>query len=343
MTLKRTTGAGYGLLVMFCLLFGVEAVLHDDDWLYRYRSVFAAGRALDKLRYVESYVPEILLIGNSRVDNGFDPKTLSNVIGGRVSAFNLGIPGANARILYGIMSNLAEARLLGPGHIDHVVIGLDESVLQSGDDLGYSVFFANRGVLWQQHEYRDWLASWVRLWGYSPNLKKLREPAKLVAFVDATRGSVPPHGGAASEHLGYRAGIAGAFQDSGQIQFQEAGSKNPPDKMTLDYFWRLLDLLVKQQVNVAVLFPPLLNRNVLYLSPGDPAATQYLSVARQLTARGVPLIDLEPNHERDVSEFSNPGHLNDRGAQRYTRLLAYELKKVWGRQILSEAVAHDIQ
>src|ERR1700720_1151671 len=90
---------GAGFVFALALLAVVEVWLHNDDFLYRYRSVFAVGRAMDKLRYVESQAPAVVIVGNSRVDNAFDPVTVrANLHGiepGQV--FNLGMPGADAR------------------------------------------------------------------------------------------------------------------------------------------------------------------------------------------------------------------------------------------------------
>ncbi len=93
---------GAGTLFAFLLLLMVELWLHTDSFLFRYRSVFAAGRAMDKILYIEKNVPATIILGNSRVDNGFDPKTLkinTNALSNGI-VFNLGIPGANARFFY---------------------------------------------------------------------------------------------------------------------------------------------------------------------------------------------------------------------------------------------------
>jgi hypothetical protein len=281
------------------LLGVVELCLHTDAFLQRYRSVFAVGRAAAKLHYVESHVPTVLLIGNSRVDNDFDPATLQAQLPAvrPGTIFNFGMPGADARTLYGILHRLAADGLLGPDRIANVVIGLDESFLQPGDGLGYDVFFANRAAMWQHHEYIDLLRSAIRLWGYSDNLKELREPAKLERFVIASIRSVAPLGGEAGEHLGYRAGFGG-LQEVGQTTVQEAGSKRPPDQTLRAYLRRSLDLLAARKVRCAVVFPPLLNRDVLYLTPHDPAAAPYLDVASEIAARGIPLFALDPGGAR---------------------------------------------
>jgi len=69
---------GLGAAFALFLLLVPEAMLHTDGFFYRYRAVFAAGRAMDKLRYVEATVPTLLIVGNSRVDNGFDPGAIAD-------------------------------------------------------------------------------------------------------------------------------------------------------------------------------------------------------------------------------------------------------------------------
>ena len=321
----------WGGFAFALLLLGLaEAYLHTDDFLHRYRSVFAVGRAMDKVRYVEAHPPNTLIVGNSRVDNAFDPATLQANWPGMSpgDVFNLGMPGADARTLYGVLVRLADKGLLGNGRITRVVIGLDESFLQAGDLLGYGVFFADRTALLDQGEYLDLLRSMARLWGYSDNLKELREPARLQRFAYASWQDLEPVGGGAGAHLGYRAGF-GELQDAAQAATQEAGSKEPPDARLLAYFGRCLDLLAAKGVSVAVVFPPLLNREVLYVSSGDPAALPYKDLAGQLKERGIPLITLDSGGIRRPDEFVNAGHLNDRGAQRFSRLLADQLAHLW--------------
>lgn len=319
-------GAAFGLI----LLGAVEACLHTDGFLHRYRSVFAVGRAMDKLAYVEMQTPGMLIVGNSRVDNAFDPATVqANLPGippGQV--FNFGMPGADARTLYGVLLRLADAGLLQPGRIGKIVIGLDESFVQGGDTLGYGVFFADRRAMWHEGEYLDLMRSCFRLWGFSDNLKELREPATLERFAKASWRDLDPVGGGAAAHFGYRAGF-GDLQDPAQVAAQEAGSKQPPDAHLLAYFWRCLDLLAAHRVATAVVFPPLLHREVLYLAPTDPAAAPYLRLVAELDARGVPRLSLDPGGARSPEEFVNAGHLNDRGAKRFSRLLAERLRQAW--------------
>lgn len=337
--LSPTTGAakvvptrpGCGLAVAALLLIAVEFLLHTDTFLHRYRSVFAAGRALDKTLYATENCPSMLLLGNSRADNGFDPRTVASGLGNPLErgAFNLGVPGADARVLAGIVDRLDAAGCLREGGVRKVVLGLDEALVQPIDTLGQTVFFAPSGRLWNDGQYHDALRATVRLYGYTSNLRQLREPASLQRFIQATVASVDPVGGGAAQHLGYRAGFGG-LQDAQSAQLQEASSVAPPDPVNVRQLWRLLDLLDARGVQVAVVFPPLLNREVLYVAGEMPDAAPYRAMAEELRRRAIPLITLSDGQPRLASEFVNPGHLNDRGAQRYSRLLAQALQRVWG-------------
>ncbi len=318
---------GTGVLCALVLLFLAEASLHSDLFMHRLRSVFAVGRAFDKVMYVEQHPPQILVLGNSRIDNGIDPVTLTANLSPGLSAFNLGLPGANAAALFGIVQRLDHDSLLGPGRIERVLIGLDEGLLQAGDSLGYEVFFV-KPKLWN-----DGLSAFVRsherLWGYADNLKQLREPAKLIQFLDALRRPVEPIGGGAAERQGYRPGF-GENQDAGQVARQEAGSTAPPEEKVVRDFLALLDLLEKRKVQVAVVFPPLLGRKVLYLEPQHPGSKPYLAVRQDLAARDIPMFALAPNKDFSSAEFVNAGHLNDAGAQRFSAGLALVLRGVRG-------------
>jgi hypothetical protein len=322
--------AGLGVAFALLLLAAVEMLLHSEGFLYRFRSVFAVGLALDKVRYVESKPPRLLIIGNSRVDNGFDPKVIARELGAARCdcIFNLGLPGSDARTLFGLLTRFDGRDLLGPGRIEAVIIGLDESYLQPADALGYEIFFADRVALVRYREYVDLARSLFRLWGFSDNLKELREPAKLERFLEAGRRSIEPVGGGAAELAGYRPGFGG-LQDPAQISAQEAGSKKPPDPLRIEYLEDTIKLLGQRGVRLAFVYPPLLNRDVLFIAPSDPAARPYLEIDRSLRARGYPVIELESGMQRSPVEFVNAGHLNDRGAQRYSMLLADELAVRW--------------
>ena len=326
----RPAHPGLGILVALLLLLVVEASFHRDEFLYHFRSVFAAGRAMDKVLYVEAHPPDLLILGNSRADNGFDPRTVAAhwAPGSTRGAFNLGLPGADARVLAGIVLRLDEDGLLGGEGIGHALICLDEALVQKVNTLGQDVFFANRVWMWEDGQYTDWFRSVLRLYGFVDNLREIREPGTLSRFLDAVWGDVDPVGGSAAEHLGYRAGFGG-LQDREAVMLQEVGSSAPPDPDNVRNLWRMINLLVQRGVRVAVVFPPLLNRQVLYLSQDSPEGKPYRAILKELRHRGIPVINLAPGSTRDPDEFINAGHLNDRGAQRYSKLLGQDLARIW--------------
>jgi hypothetical protein len=280
--------------------------------------------------FVEASSPDLLIMGNSRADNAFDPATVVKAMGASapLNVFNLGLPGADMRVLYGISRRLDRAGVLGGGGIDFVVLSLDEALVQDVDTLGQEVFFADRQAMLSDSQYHDWFRSVLRLYGYSDNLRQLREPGTLGRFVRASRRDTDPVGGGAVEHAGYRAGF-GALQDQNAALRQEAGSRNPPAEKNVRNLWRLIDLLEERGVRLAVVFPPLLNRDVLYLGGDSEEAGPYEAISFELVRRGIPLIVLDERVPRDVTEFVNAGHLNDRGAQRYSALLGQALAGIW--------------
>jgi hypothetical protein len=201
-------------------------------------------------------------------------------------------------------------------------------MVQAVDTLGQEVFFAPIGSLLRDGQYKDAMRAGLRLYGYTDNLRGLREPASLQRFVQATLHDAEPLGGGAARHLGYRAGFGG-LQDQAAAQQQELGSRAPPDAVNLRHLWRMLDLLQLRGVHVAVVFPPVLGRELLYRGGPPAARAPYQDVVDELARRGVPMIALDDAAARDPAEFVNAGHLNDLGAQRYSRLLAQALNRTW--------------
>lgn len=322
-------GVGRGAVLALVLLAVLNQLLFSDQIMRRYGAVFAVGRAMDKQMHIEAQPPAVLILGNSRVDNGLDPRALSTAWGG-VPAFNHGVPGANARVMYGMVKRLEAAGVLDQGKTRGVILGLDESFIQADESLGYIYFFGDRSSLWAGHEYRLWLGSWLRLWAYSDNMRQLREPEKALRFVTATFRSLEPVGGAAWRNLGYRAGFAGGGQNQneGQALKQESQAQRPPDQSVVQTFEALLDLLQKKGIDVVVTFPPLLNRVSAYVDTAQ-AGGDYGRLKEMLKKRSVTVLDERDPVPRDAAYFVNPGHLNDKGAQIYSAWLAGRLRSEW--------------
>jgi hypothetical protein len=329
---------GWGGVIGLLLLVFVETWLHTDDFLYRYRSVFATGRAMGKLQYVRSNTPALLVLGNSRIDNGFIPRILLEGGTTDVAGFNMGMPGANAGILYGVVKRLANDGSLGAKGIRAVLIGLDEHLLQAEDSLGYGVFYSDSAWLWRNRDWRGILAHSLRLWGFSSNLKQLREPGKALGFLQASFVNTEPIGGGAAMYLGYRAGFGG-LQDAGQVRRQQESFDAPPDVVQIEALFATVALLQRYGVQVAVVYPPLLNRELLYLTPQLPTARPYTAIVERLNAENIPQLTLETAVQRNPNMFVNPGHLNDHGAQYHSRLLARQLRAIWPSLYVKEGGA----
>lgn len=308
----------FAVLIVAC----VEFALHSEAVLQRYRSVFAVGRALDKLHDVERQPPRVLFVGNSRTDNGVDPRALGRATGQPAEHFyNLGLPGANVLTYHGEIKRLDARRLLGPHRIRTVVLALDESALQDENSLGYVGFLADRDALWQARRYRDWLGSHVHLWSYSANLRQLREPEKLSRFVEASFREVEPMGGSTSRHLGYRAGFG--TRNTAQAAAQERAARQPPADYAEPFLWDMIDLLERRGVRVLVTIPPVRDRVSAYYSLAHEAGA-YREVLARLRQRGITVLPEPVGYRR--FEFIDAGHLNDTGAQRYSHELGRQLR-----------------
>lgn len=315
-----------GALFAVFLLLLTEISLHTDTFLFKYRSVFAAGRLMDKLEAVNTLPVNLLALGNSRTDNGIDPIVIKQTT--HDNAFNLGVPGANAAVLYAIVLRLKNQGLLGPNRIAKVLIGLDESIFDAEDSLGYRVFFADRFTLLGNGEYRAWLSTVFRLLGYGPQIKELREPEKLLQFVRASYQEIQPIGGSAILNYGYRPGEREKFQNDQQLLLQEAGTMKAPDPIIEGYLWKIIDLLKEQKVDITVFFPPLLNRDVLFLNPENPKSIPYIAISKKLQSMEIPILKPSQNVKFDVSEFANAGHLNKKGATRFSKMLGEWLLEI---------------
>jgi len=287
------------------LLLGFEAALHCDAWLYRYRSVFAAGRAEDKMRHAARQQPDTLFVGNSRTDNGLSPAAFraGADLPDRHVAFNLGLPGANTLVLRGVVERLLERGMKPPAD---VFIALDETLFQDEDSLGYYGFFALRDDL-------------LRSWYYSGNLRQLREPDKLGRFIEATFHEIEPVGGSAERTAGYRQGRSGGFQTAEQLRAQEAGTRAPPDPRMTRHLLDLVDRLTRAGSRVHLIAVPMFERASAF-GP-DAAAGPYADILPALQARGARWLAAPPGRPLQPGDFADPGHLNDSGARVFSTSL----------------------
>lgn len=298
------------------LLACFELALHSDAVLQRYRAVFAVGRAIDKIDFVEDTRPSLLVLGNSRADNGIAPDTLLAAAGSPhgVRAFNLGMPGANALVLQGVADRLLENGV----RPSDVLITLDETLFQHEDSLGYYGFLAEREALLDGGFHAELFGSLLRTWYYSGNLRQLREPDKLLRFAEATVGEVEPVGGGAAQNMGYRAGFKGRFQNREQLMAQEAGTRAPPDPRMVDAMLELVDHLTKAGIHVHLIATPLFGRESAF-GPGA-APGPYAGITPALEALGAHWLPVS-TPALDAEHFADPGHLNDSGARLYSATL----------------------
>jgi len=326
--LKTFAASVKGIVSALVILLGVELYLHNDDFLHRYRSVFAVGRAADKLKFASTEKPELIFLGNSRVDNAIDPNTVAKTLGvERGTVFNFGIPGTNTIVLSGMMHSYLD-------NIDYafsskdttILLGLDETLFTLADQLNYSVYFANRWELFNSNEYRILFSTVLRLWGYADNLKGLREPGRFRDFILATVSDREPWGGALSDNLGFRA-KKGRLDDSKVRSPLTAVNEPLLNPVSLSYFYRMIDKIQSRGLKIAVFFPPLHHRKTAFEEFRE--SEQYQRVLGYLRERKIPVITTSPELKFNSGDFVNAGHLNVFGAEKFSRELAKWIKKAW--------------
>jgi hypothetical protein len=86
--------------------------------------------------------------------------------------------------------------------------------------------------------------------------------------------------------------------------------------------WRAIDLLQARGIRVFVAIPPLRDRPSAFLDSG-PTAAPYRHLLARLQQRGVIVLPAPVGF--DSAEFINAGHLNDRGAKRFSAELGRQL------------------
>lgn len=319
------TASGKGVVIGLLVLLGVELYLHNDDFLHRYRSVFAVGRAADKITHVVKMQPNIVFMGNSRVDNGVMPEVVSATLNlPRGDVFNLGIPGQDTRVLSGVVRELERRGALSADQLHCVMIGLDATLFSPADNLNYSIFFADRWDMAAAGEYRDLFSSVFRLWGFSPNLKGLREPARFQDFIAATLTDRDPWGGSALENFGFRAKqerLTPAERNVVPVQ----DTPEALDMQARVYLLTALDRLLARGISVGVFFTPQYRRSNEFESTGT-GYDSYRQLLADIKVRGVALIHVTEMGTYGADMFSNPGHLNEQGALRYSTSLAQAMR-----------------
>lgn len=313
--------AGKGLLVAAALLLALEICLHMTPWMQRYRAVFASGRLIDKLMYVSEVSPQLIVIGNSRIDNGIDPTVIAAELSiARQEVFNLGIPGANTRVIQGATHWLLERNSLSNSH---VLLGLDPSLFSLNEELGYSVFVLDKSQAWQLGDYAAWRDSWFRLWGFANNLKGLREPQKMIQWFQASTGELAAWGGELNTNQGFRA-KQGVLSEAQQQAVSSELATTPLDVTAYQYFISAIKEWRDHDVAISVFFPVVFaNGEVISVQQGF-TEFDFKRLKTDLSRLGVRFLNSPKAASYGAEDFFNPGHLNVTGAEKYSQWLAQE-------------------
>jgi len=318
-----------GILVATLLLILVEFAFHQDEIVQKYRSVFAAGRLMDKIDYINNYKPKLIVAGNSRIDNGIDPMTAKNLISSdSVDIFNLGIPGSNMRVIQGVTNYITANNNPLNSVSDHILIGLDPGLFILEEQLGYSIFFGDRKEMWNQQDFHWLLASIFRLWGFSPNLKGLREPDKLQKFIKASFSQVEAWGGDVTTNKGFRA-EEGILSVKEQHNTEDFKNTMVLDNRAINYFMKIINDLKNQDIEVAI-FYPLVYKNGKVIPVSELFEPDDLQLITDfLKKKNIRFISDIETDDFTFNDFFNPGHFNSKGAEKFTRKLITRLMNEW--------------
>lgn len=334
----RTVTVAVGLVLVLVALLGAEgATRYLEPAMYGRDAGNApeAVRKADQMAALSANPPEVVAVGDSSLDAGFDPQAFlaasstfssaynASLVGSRVPTQQLWneqlvIPDLHPRLAIQGLSPALTLRLdnaIDPNVVDNV---LNQSVRSLDDSLGQRVERA--------------ASSWSAL---VRNRSSLRSPREVwEALGRRVRGEAAPASAtnppgywdrnlaADGQNEAYADGVVGPTAPAGLIPLLQKLVAGDQDLQPVD---ALVRSYKKAGVPLVVVIPPVA-LDVLSDSGVDAgkwrAATTTL--VDHLRAGGVPVIDMtDAGFDRTL--FFDPLHLNDAGAHRFSTELAHRV------------------
>ncbi len=309
--------------------------------------------------------PEVLIVGSSRALRGIEPKTLEKTLITKgyknVSVFNLGIDGATAKVV-----NLQITQILSPSQLPRLIIWADglRAFNSSRKDLTYEEITASVGYTQLQETLKDKnrnlepIANQNAIATTSPNpittsfdllfttfskrqeirtslVQKFDRNTQMLSNSEALIAATMPSTVTALDPKGF---VAFNVTFDPNTYFQKF--PQVPGDYDLDYrnfetngsqfeaFANVVDFCRRNNIELLVVNMPL---HATYL---DQIRTQYEAIfngrMQELALReGFTYLDLSQAIINQSDLFSDPSHLNKKGAIAISQLLAQNPKVRW--------------
>lgn len=268
----------------------------------------------------EGTVVDVALVGTSQMAQGVDPIRFRDLAAGRPVTYNAAIVAGYPLVNRRFVGEEVVPRL-APRTVVYGVSYLDWS---AGDDPPYASARATSTTVWGS------LDRWASEWSYLVRYRNdLRNPSGWRAVVSGTsHGRVEQ---ARSRLVGewgswraYLDGPCAAPTDADLQTFARAGGGDAfvPDAERVDAFWQTVEALRGRGTRVVVAVMPFPDCHFAR-DPGARGANDGFrrALAEQAAGRRVEVVDVSGEVTRD-EWFSDQGHLDRVGAERFTALLA---------------------
>jgi len=132
-SLTRAVAASIAMLLAYVC---VEALIFHSGWYNKYLEPDSTTGQLEYnlfwlRRMYPSKVPDVLVVGDSRIAEGFSTRAAGNSVGGRLHFVNFGMPGATPRVWYYAVRDMEKDR----NRFSAIVIAFDRYSDRDGADV----------------------------------------------------------------------------------------------------------------------------------------------------------------------------------------------------------------
>lgn len=261
---------------------------------------------------------ELVVYGSSRAWVQIDPEILTDSLG--MSAYNYGVDGHNFRIQY-----LRHAELVRNGKKPHtIILSADMFTLQRRSDLycqeqflPYMLWNENSRVHTELYEGFRPFDYYVPLVRYFGREKALKAAVKCMTGLGC---SIP------YRKLGYRAHDQDWNSDLDEARSIMSDYKVVIDEETVKLLNRFLEECRRSDIKVIMVYAPEHIEGQEFVSNRDEVMELFTQIAAQ---NKLPFLDYSDDEIcRSKEYFYNANHLNLKGAELFTRKLAYDIKSL---------------